>query len=61
MQESPDPAHTLQLPARDGCDMEEPAREQGFPSQRMRAAGQNSEHRAGDLYRLDPIARAPKR
>ena len=54
-------ALSRELPAGDGCDVEEPTREHGVPPQSARAPGQNKEHRARDLRGLGRIARLPKR
>jgi hypothetical protein len=54
-------ALSRELPAGDGCDVEEPAREHGVLPQSARAPGQNKEHRARDLCCLGCIARPPKR
>jgi hypothetical protein len=54
-------AHALQLPAGDGCDVEEPTRKHGLLPQSARAPGQNKEHRARDLCGLGRTARPPHR
>ena len=59
--EPPQPAHALQLPAGDGGDVEEPARDHGFLPQSATAPAQNKEHRARDLRGLGRITRPPKR
>jgi hypothetical protein len=59
--EPPESANALELPAGDGCDVEQPAREHGFLPQSARAPGQNKKHRSRDLRSLGRIARPPKR
>ena len=45
----PGEALALELPAGDGGDVEEPAREHGFLFESVRAPGENQENGAGDL------------
>jgi hypothetical protein len=61
MPEPTESAHAIQLPAGDGGDVEEPAREHGVFPQPACAPGQNKKHRARDLGGLGRIARPPKR